>query len=163
MALPDIPRRSKYARKKPTIKQVKALQYMSQGMSKRQALLKAGYSLEVASHPGRGFMKSDGVKHIGRTMYMQLAQAGVTSEFMIEKFKQWLNATKTTNSFTEPDKQVPDYKTQLEAYKEWKKIVDQHDAETSPVNGQIKRRLTIDEFVTGKEGGGSDVIIGDTD
>jgi hypothetical protein len=120
-------------------------------MSKRQAALKAGYSLEIASHPGRGLMKSDGIKHIGQTMYMELALAGVTSEFMIAKFKEWLSATKTTNSFTEPDKVVPDYKTQLEAYKEWKKIVDVHDAANSPTNGQLKRTLTINEFVTGKE------------
>lgn len=143
--------RKKYARKKPTLKQIQALQYMNQGMSKRQAMLKAGYALDTAGHPTRTLMKTDGVKMIGRTMYMELAQAGITSEFMIEKFREWLNATKTTNSFTEPDKSVPDYAIQLKAYQEWKKIVDQHEIETNPTGNKLKRTLTISEFVTGKE------------
>jgi hypothetical protein len=159
----ETPKKRKYSRP-PTLKQVQALQYMNQGMSKRKALLKAGYSNEVASHPTKAFMKSAGVKQIAQTMYMELAMAGITSEFMIDKFKEWLNATKQTNSYTEPDKTVPDYAIQLKAYQEWKKIVDQHDAEHNPTVGQIKRRLTIDEFVTGKEGGeDSDVIVGDSD
>lgn len=145
--------RKKYARKKPTLKQIQALQYINQGMSKRQAMLKAGYALDTAGHPDRTLMKADGVKMIGRSMYMELAQAGITSEFMIEKFKEWLNATKSTNSFTEPDKSVPDYAIQMKAYQEWKKIVDMYDAENNPKNGQIKRTLTISEFVTGKEEG----------
>lgn len=146
-----IPNRKKYARKKPTLKQIQALQYMNQGMSKRQALLKAGYSIEVASHPGRAYMKSDGVKLIGNTMYKELAIAGITSEFMVAKFKEWLSAQKYTNSFTQPDKSVPDYPVQLKAYQEWKKLVDQHDASNNPQNGQLKRTMTISEFVTGRE------------
>ncbi len=132
---------------------------MNQGMSKRQALFKAGYSNEVASHPTKQFMEKRGVKIMINTMAMELADAGLTTAYMVNKFKEWMEATKQTNSFTEPDKTIPDYKVQLEAYKEWKKILDQHQAENNPNNGQLKRRLTIDEFVTGKE---EEVIPGDS-
>ena len=146
----DTPKKRKYSRP-PTLKQIQALQYINQGMSKRQALLKAGYSNEVASHPTKLFMKTSGVKRMLNTMARELADEGLTVAYMVNKFKEWLEAEKVTNSFTEPDKKVPDYKIQLDAYKEWKKIVDQHDAQHNPTVGQVKRRLTIDEFVTGKE------------
>lgn len=151
-------------RHQPTLKQIKALQYINMGMSKRQALLKAGYSIEVAGHPGRAFIHKTGVKKMLNSMAMELADEGLTTQYMVNKFKEWMEAQKVEHSPVAPDKEVPDYQVQLKAYGEWKKIVDQHQAENNPANGQLKRRLTIDEFVTGKEkGGGEDVIVGDTD
>lgn len=154
----------KYSRP-PTLKQIKALQFINQGNSPRRAMIKAGYSLSgAAAHPGRDLFAKDGVKRMISTMAGELASEGLTMKYMVGKFKEWLEATKSTNSFTEPDKNVPDYAVQLKAYQEWKKIMDQYEASINPEGQQIKRRLTIDEFVTGKEEGGvEDVIIGGSD
>lgn len=145
----------------PTLKQIKALQYINQGDSPRKAMVKAGYSLSGgASHPGRNLFATPGVKRLISNMAGELSDEGLTVKYMVGKFKEWLEATKTTNSFTEPDKNIPDYKVQLEAYKEWKKIMDQHEQAVNPQGGQISRKLTIEEFVTGKE---EEVISGESE
>jgi len=137
-------------RRPPTLKQIKAVQYMNQGMTKRQALLKAGYSIAVASHPTKFFMERKGVKRMLSTMVGELADAGLTTTYMVNKFKEWLEAEGVGG---------PDYTTQLAAYREWKKITDADQAENNPGNHQVKRKLTIEEFIDNgqeeqSEGGG---------
>lgn len=131
--------------------QIKGLHYMNQGYSKRQALLKAGYSLEVAEHPTKQFMEKGGVKKMIETMGNELVDAGLTTAYMVNKFTQWMEAQKVVTSPTEEDKYVPDYAIQMKAYQEWKKIMDADRALHNPGGEQVKKRLTIEEFVTNKE------------
>lgn len=150
-----------------TIKQIRAIQYKNQGMSTRSAMLKAGYSLSAAANPKRDLLSRPAVKKLISSMWGELTDAGLTTEYMVEKFKEWLNAQKvvsalvitgkgegedmkSANSKTNDFIEVPDYKTQLEAFKEWKKIGDMEAG--SNTSGQpVKRKLTIEEYVTGEE------------
>lgn len=139
-----IPQKRKYMRSKPTLKQIRALQYINQGMSKRQAMLKAGYSEGAARHPKVALMEKKGVRRMISDMSGQLQDAGLTTQYMVQKFAEWMEATKLHTSMTEPDREVPDYQVQLKAYTEWKKVLD---AENNGENGKIKRKLTIEEYV----------------
>jgi hypothetical protein len=110
-------------------------------------MIKAGYTVTSASHPKQALMQKPAVRKILSDMKEELQDAGLTSIAMVDKFKEWLYAEKVQSSMTEPDKLVPDYKTQLAAYDRWKAIMDK-DIEGE--NGTVKRKLTIEEFVTGE-------------
>ena len=155
--------RRKY-RRGATLKQIRAIQYKNQGMTTRAAMLKAGYSLSAAANPGRDLLSKPAVKQLVSTMWGELQDAGLTTSAMIEKFKEWINAQKTVSALVVNGKgdgelgvagskstdfvEVPDYKTQLEAYKEWKKIADQ-ETQSNTTGKPVKRKLTIEEYVTG--------------
>lgn len=139
---------------KPTLKQIKALKYISQGMTKRSAMLKAGYSMSTAAHPKRELLSHKGVQNSLASLKTRLVDKGMTDEFMVNKFWEWMNAQKLTNSLTEPDREVPDYQTQLKAYDKWKDLQDDMGG-----GGKVKRKLTIEEFVTDKE----EVIAGESE
>lgn len=132
-------------RRQPTIKQIRALQYRNQGMTKRAAMKKAGYSPAAYNNPGATLMKSRGVKQILQSMAGDLEDAGLTAEFMAQKFQEWISAKKIHTSMTEPDREVPDYQTQLRAYKAWKDIVDAERG--SGEDKKVKRKLTIEEYI----------------
>lgn len=169
IGMEEQPIKRKY-RRGATLKQIRAIQYKNQGMTTRQAMLKAGYSLSAAANPKRDLLDRPAVKQLIGTMWGELQDAGLTTQFMIDKFKEWLNAQKVvsamvinpkggetdleaagskTNDFVE----VPDYKTQLEAYKEWKKIADQ-ERDSNTTGQPVRRRITLEEFIQdGDEGG----------
>jgi|SRR5882724_675059 len=132
-------------KKQPTVKQIKAIQYINQGMSQRQAMLKAGYSdVTARTSSTRVLMKSRGVRDLLAGMAGELQDAGLHNKYMVDKFKEWLEATKVNNSPTEPDRVVPDYQTQLAGYDRWKKIMD----DQAPGNtGKVKRKITLEEFL----------------
>ena len=147
-----------------TIKQIRAIQYKNQGMSTRSAMLKAGYSKGAAQNPGTRLMKTKGVQNSLMAFSKKLAQDGLTDSYMVKKFKEWLEAQRTVSALVVGGKQdgakasttdfieVPDYKVQLEAYKEWKKIMDQQEEwSKNDGKGQMKRKLTIEEFITDEE------------
>lgn len=158
-----------------TLKQIRAVQYKNQGMTTRAAMLKAGYSLSAAANPQRVLLDKPAVKQLVATMWGELQDAGLTTSYMITKFQEWLNAQKVVSAISMGSKQdgeldgatskstdfveVPDYKTQMEAYKEWKKIADQ-ETQSNTTGQPVKRKLTIEEYVigdtvsTGSEGGG---------
>ena len=167
-----LPKKRKYTRG-ATLKQIRAIQYKNQGLTTRQAMLKAGYSLSMAANPKRELLQKPAVKRLISSMWGELTDAGLTTEYMVVKFKEWLNAQKVvsamvikggkhdidfddeedlppnsskTNDFIE----VPDYKTQLDAYKEWKKIGDM-DMDSTTTGRPVKRKLTIEEYVTGED------------
>jgi len=129
-------------KKQPTVKQIKAIQYINQGMSQRQAMLKAGYSdVTARTSSTRVLMKSRGVRDLLAGMAGELQDAGLHNKYMVDKFKEWLEATKVNNSPTEPDRVVPDYQTQLAGYDRWKKIMD----DQAPGNtGKVKRKITLE-------------------
>ncbi len=128
--------------KKPTIKQVRALQYISQGMSKRQAMIKAGYSKSSADAPGQMLMKREGTKQLLDSFKLDLIRAGLTGEHWANKIFEWSEATKIDHSSTGPDLDVPDYDTQIKGFDRWHKVM----APEGQTSG-VKRKLTIEEFI----------------
>lgn len=143
----------------PTIRQIKALQYVNQGMSKRQAMKKAGYSKAVWNHNSSTLMKKQGVQQMLGSMQGKLTDAGLTTEYMAKKFKEWLEAQKIHTSHTEPDREVPDYDTQIKAYDRWEKVI----GVTQGTKGKVKRQMTVTEFVMGDEGEAPEGGIGGDD
>lgn len=140
--------KGKVRRRKPTVRQVLALKYINQGMSKRQAMLKAGYSPFVAATPGKRLMNSEGVAQLLGKMQGELQDAGLTSKYMALKFKEWIEAKKWMTSHTEPDREVPDYDTQIKAFDRWEKAM----GGISTQKGKVKRQLTVTEFIEGGDG-----------
>lgn len=126
---------------KATIRQIRTLQYMNQGMSKHAAQLKAGYKETTAEKPKRVFFARKGVQQMIVDMAEQLVNQGLTTQYMALKFKQWLEAENNEGN--------PDTKNQLEAYKEWKKVMDEHSGAEQGL--KMKRKLTIEEFVLGRK------------
>src|SRR5258708_14965648 len=130
----------------PTLKQIKALQLVNQGYSKQRAMLEAGYSKNVAKVGGR-LLKGRAVLAILESMKKELVDSGLTSKYMALKFKEWMEAQKTVTSHTEPDREVPDYDTQIKAYDRWEKVIN-HDQENQTKG--YKRKVTFEEFVGGE-------------
>src|SRR6185369_10910459 len=83
---------------KPTIKQIMALKYINEGMSKRQAMIKAGYSPYVAERPTDRLMNAQGTKVALASMASELENSGLTITYMAGKFKEWMDATKIQTS-----------------------------------------------------------------
>ena len=129
-------------RNRPTIKQVKTLQNLKEGMNMTQAMTKAGYSGTVAKR-GRVFFQQKGVQTYLKGLREYVTEAGLTNQKMAEKFKEWIDAEKVVTSHTEPDKSVPDYETQLKTFDRWKDLMEMGEGG----NPKIKRRLTVEEFV----------------
>lgn len=141
------PPKKKFSRK-PTIKQIKTVQYMAMGMSRHAAMKKAGYSPNTYVHARIGhapFEKSQGVQQILSSMIGHLTTEGLTTEAMAIKFKEWINAQKIHSSHTEPDREVPDYETQIKAYDRWSKLLGIQEGEIG--KGKIKRQMTVTEFI----------------
>lgn len=156
----------KRRRRQPTPRQIKAIQYINMGYSKRQAMIKAGYTPKVAEDPANNLLRKVSVKNFINGMAGELVDAGLTKEYMIGKFKEWLEAQKVigarvvvkkesptpstdlkpANSMTNDFVEVPDYETQLKAFDKWKKIMD--DQGNPQGGGQMKRKLTIEEFIS---------------
>jgi len=150
------PQKLRRRKKQPTVKQIKAIQYINQGMSQRQAMLKAGYSNVTAStSSSRVLMKSKGVRDLLAGMAGELQDAGLHNKYMVDKFKEWLEAQKTTSGMRikkNKDGSVEkleavteaDYQTQIAGYDRWKKIMD----DQAPGNtGKVKRKITLEEFL----------------
>ena len=133
---------------KPTIRQIKALQYINMGMSKRKAMIKAGYSHNVADEPTKKLINTPGVQLLLESMRNELVDQDLTVKYAAKKMKEWFEAKKTHSSHTEPDREVPDYDVQLKAYDRWAKIVN---VGTEPSQGKVKRQMTVTEFVLGNE------------
>ncbi len=140
--------KAKSIRVKPTTKQILTLKYINEGLNKRQAQIKAGYSVKNATHNTGRTLRSKSIKQVLDNMKGELVDAGLTTTYMVNKFKEWLEAQKIHGSMTEHDREVPDYKIQLDAYKAWKEIMQPDDG---PV-GAVKRKLTIEEYFLGPNG-----------
>lgn len=116
--------------RKPTIKQISALNYINQGLTKRQAMLKAGYSVGSADHPNNRLIKGKSVKGIIEEMQSELIKAGLTPEYMAGKLKEWSNS---------------ETRLQIESFSRWKEIMGlEHTKDKG-----LKRRISVEEFVLG--------------
>ncbi len=137
--------------RKPTLKQVLAMKFINEGFSKRQAMIKAGYSPSTAENPKGKLFSRKGTQRLIDTLKSEMVNQGIVPEFVARKFTQWFDAKKIDHSHTGPDKEVEDYNIQMEAYDRWQKIMGIE--ETDP---KIRRKLTIEEFIDGTDKGGKD-------
>lgn len=131
-------------RRKLTNKQKLKAQYMLQGYTQRQAALKAGYSVMTAN---KQVMKNqrtlvsffEGVR--GR-----FSKLGVDEDFVAEKIREWMTANKVVVTRT-GEMEVPDYKTQIEAYDRFQKLVEPgKDSDKGK-----KREIKLTEWIQGDE------------
>jgi hypothetical protein len=136
---------AKIGKKRLTQREIKTFQYMSQGMSRRAAMIKAGYSVTTATHSSTRFMNRPKIAAVLADIADELDNVGITKGFIAGKFKEWLNAEKIHGSLTEPDRVVPDYQTQLKAFNEYKDLIKTEQANKGLGSG-VKRKLTVEEF-----------------
>lgn len=133
----------KFQRRKPTHKQIMFLHYLSHGYSKRQSMLKAGYSHSSANVP-KNLLSKPTMQAAMETMTDTLARSGLTAEYAAAKLAELLEATKMVN-----DKEFPDYGVQLKAFDIWLDIIKEAEKQ---VQEKPKRTLTITEFINGDTG-----------
>lgn len=119
-------------RRKPTELQRKATELLATNpkLSKRRAMIKAGYSKITASHPKQNLIEAPGTRTAIEEMKEKLVGRGITIDFMAEKYKEWLSAKKIKGSMTEPDKVVNDYETQLKAKDDVNRILGMGESKT---------------------------------
>ncbi len=153
-----IPQKPRTRNTRATIKQVKAVKFISDGMSVRGALIKAGYSIKTANLSTRFFEKK-GAKMALESQIAHLNRAGVTQEKLANKLAEFIDAgvTKTVKGVevkkngkvrrTYREIFLPDYKTQIEGVK----LADGIFQRNNPTNQKKKREMTITEFVMGED------------
>jgi len=148
MEIPSlVPQRRRKRKQAPTVKQIKALQNLAQGLSMRQSLIRAGYSMKQANKGKQFFFGMRGAREALESMTQHLIDQGLTPAFMAKKVKEFVDAKKIDHSHTEPDKLVPDYRTQIEGVKLWREIRNEN---IKGAQGK-KREITLTEFITGKD------------
>lgn len=133
--------------RKLTPKQMLQAKYMLQGHSRRQAKLKAGYSPSEAKS---GSLRSQHTL----TAFLEgiqgkFARAGITETYVAKKMGEWMEAKKPVRNFKSGAKigEDPDYKTQLEAFKQWREIA----LPKEPYQKGKKREITLTEWIEQSE------------
>lgn len=113
---------------------------MNNGMSLHRAMKEAGYA-KTTLRQGFKFKKSPIVKNMMLGMAGKLKDKGLNTDFLADKFMEWMNAKKTVSGkFGEITN--PDYDTQIKAYDRAKEIIN-----PAQEGKGIKRKLEITEFV----------------
>lgn len=143
---------------KPTIKQIKAVQYAAMGMTKTAALRKAGYSHGSVAHGAtmfkqkKGFIQAaDALEHILKQKVPVNKVADKIAEFI--DAKKIISARVTKNGElagadyrTNDSVEVPDYQTQIKGVELYRDITGKER------EGLIsKREMSITEFIYGGE------------
>ena len=145
------PTPQKKKHKNATKKQIMALQLINQGLSPRQAMIKAGYSTNVANNPRKYLFNSQAITNIVDKMQLELKDVNITTSYLAKKLAEWMEATTTKGFKIGKDgfEQVmePDYKTQIAAYDRVKDIYG-ITPQKKDTEG-LKRRMTLEEFITG--------------
>lgn len=132
-------------RRKMSRKQMLQAQYMLQGYTRRQAMLKAGYSEGMSSKSSMKNQKT--VLSFFEGVRGRFSKLGVDENFVAEKMKEWMNAHKLLLT-KEGEIDVPDYKTQIDGYDRFTKLID-----PEKTVGTKKREVKLTEWITGdKEG-----------
>lgn len=132
-------------RAKPTQKQLTALQLIAQGTVPRQAMLKAGYSQAAATQPSKVLYRSNAVISVMDNVRMQLKNQGLTTSYLVGKYKQLLES--------------PEEKIQLEAVRDVSKLWGLNESKTKD---QPTRRITLEEYLDGKDNSKSNVLVDDS-
>lgn len=133
--------------RQPTIKQIKALQNIKQGMSVRGSMIKAGYSIKQANKSTQ-FFKKPGVQKALESQLIYLDKYGLTHDKYAQKLAEFVDAKKIVTSLSgDVVAETQDYRTQIEGMKLWNGVLERHQ-----VGGQKKKReMTITEFVNEEE------------
>ena len=145
----------KFHNLKPTTRQILLLKYVNSGMTKKAAMLKAGYSLQSADHGSTAVMKTRRMQAALAYLKNELVDAGLTTQYMAGKIKEWVDAKREMPEIIDRDDKgrpvydyvkVPDYDTQIKGYDRWEKQMGLSEAGNQPT-GPLKRKLTIEEFI----------------
>lgn len=115
--------------RKPTELQKKAFQHLQSGLTKQEAMLKAGYSAESSQNPKLNLMERAGTKTLIEEYREELRRAGVTTEVLAE--------VEASGLFEENPN------VRLEYLKEAKKSLGINAVETQD---NVKRRIVAEEF-----------------
>lgn len=104
---------------KPTKLQKKTLEIKRDNpdMPLGKAMVRAGYSPKTSLKPKQNFTDLKGTAMAIEQWREELRGSGLGEQKIKEKIKEWIDAERIKTSLTEPDKKVPDYKTQIEAGK----------------------------------------------
>ena len=107
-----------YMPRKPTEKQKATTAYLvaNPKASITEAMREGGkYAENTVLHPGKNFLGSPGAISSAEELRVALLGKGVSLERVAGKINEWLDATKPFSSHTEPDRDIPDYQTQIKA------------------------------------------------
>lgn len=132
--------------RKPTLLQKKTVEILAENprMPIGRAMREAGYSKNTALNPKSDFLERRGTAVALDQWREKLRGVGITEDLLAKKHLEWLFAKKTITSLTEPDKQVPDYTTQIKAGEMLRDDFGIKRKEENPDN--LKKRITAEEF-----------------
>jgi hypothetical protein len=139
--------------KLPSDRQLKAiaLKAANPQMSKREAVLQAGFSPATAHNATKNVFSKPLIQTWIENYRHTIERAGLTQERVAGKLNELLDA-----SFDLRDKKtgaviasVPNQKLQLETVKVYNEIFDVKGTESKPKEG-LKRRVTLEEFEEGE-------------
>jgi hypothetical protein len=144
-------------RRKLSPKQKLVAEYLLKGFSRRQAMLKAGYTLQhVAKHNTPTYNRT--VMTFVESMEEKLRSKGLTEQYVADKFKEWMDAKKVVSAYrtgksadetTDDFIEIPDFDIQLKAYDRLEKILNSRN--NAPKDAPKKREVTFTEWVSGGE------------
>lgn len=103
-------------------------------MSKRKAMIEAGYSISTANQAKR-VIQTNSMKGLTENLLDSLIGAGISAEFLANKFVEWLNAENS-------DK--PDYNTQIGAFD---RLIEIFKGLDEGKEKKSLRRLTVEEWI----------------
>jgi len=102
---------------RPTRLQKKAVAILKDNPGKNKAMgqimREAGYKPKTSRSPKQNFLDLKGTAVAMEQWREALRGSGLDEAKLITKYNEWIDATKIKSSLTEPDKEVPDYETQL--------------------------------------------------
>ena len=84
-------------------------------LSMAEVMRRAGYKPTTSGYPKENFLALKGTQVALDQWREVLRGRGLGEEKLISKYQEWIDAQKTSTSFTEPDKITPDYATQVKA------------------------------------------------
>jgi len=105
------------------------MQFRAQGLSKRQSLIQAGYSISTANQAKRVF-KTEGMVSLMENFQHELVDAGLTTEYWVGKIKEW------------SESESP--KIQQEAYNIWLEVMNTEESKKSE---NPSRKITLEEWL----------------
>lgn len=101
---------------KPTEKQLNAVAIAAKHPDKplSEVMVEAGYSPATSQHPSENFLQATGTMTVVE-QFRNLAHKRLNDELILSTLGQMMVATKVTNSYTEPDYEVPDWQARGKA------------------------------------------------
>ena len=126
----------------PSKRQMRFVAYVKQGLSQREAALKAGYSKSISNSVIQ-IRKSPNVQMMLDTMRQELLNKGLNAEKMATKMTEWMDAEQERVTKTGEVVKVKDYKTQISAYDRWKDIMQPKEQQKSGSG----KKITLEEWV----------------